>query len=367
MPGFSNHNQLPVSVVIPTYNGQRYIEEALGSVFAQTQLPSEIIVVDDASTDHTTQIVQTLAADAPIPLRLIRLPHNSGGPARPMNVGIEAAQSPLIAILDQDDVFLPEKIERQAAVLSTHTQLAFVFSYVDVKPEPNRELVKYSPENHSARLQKQMVFTQDHYWCDGSVALRVLINHGNCIGGFPGFMFRRDDWQKIGGIDESIVAAADYDLLCRLCRTGDVALVPEVHYLYRFHDENLSGSRILCYADQIETLAKFAHCGAWPNASSEVRQAIAQNLYRLAILSGTSGSRSIARRLLTTSLRVGGLRPDRLIRAAAYPIKVFRRRRGIVQAKIDSTEFSRSVQSVETANRLFGRPSESDSAKRRAA
>jgi glycosyltransferase involved in cell wall biosynthesis len=347
---------LPVSVVIPTYNGERYIDEALCSVFAQTRLPGEIIVVDDASTDSTTRRIEEIATTAPVPVKLIRLAQNSGGPPRPMNVGIEAARSPLIAVLDQDDVFLPQKIENQAAVLSAHPEVAFVFGDIDVKQEPNMPTAIAFPEKQWRHMRKHMVSKGDFVCCDGLRALRVFLKHGNCVGGFPAFTFRRADWQSVGGLDERLAAAADYDLLCRLCQRGQVARVPEVHYLYRFHKGNLSRSQILCQTDEIETRAKFADCGAWPTAAREVRQAISQNLYALAVLLRISGFGTVARRLLTTSLLLGGLRPHSLLRAVNYPSKVFRQRRrraGHAQTSFD--ELARAVRSQKTVCRLYGR------------
>lgn len=351
----SKEDMLPVSVVVPTYNGHRFIGETLCSVFEQTCLPSEVIVVDDASTDGTVGEVEKALASAPIPVKLIRLPHNSGGPAKPMNVGIGAAQSPLIAVLDQDDLWLPERIESHATVLSAHTDVAFVFGYVDVKQEHGGPMRVDLPEKQWGRLRKQMDGDADLLSCDGRVALRVLLNHGNCIGGFPGFTFRRDDWQTMGGIDQRLVAAADYDLLCLLCQRGRVAMVPRVQYLHRVHENNLSGTRLLCLVDQLETLGKHADCVAWPEAPDEVRQAIGSVLYSLAVSLGVAGSASIAMRMLTTSLLVGGPRPRSLVRAADYAFRVRRRRRRSAGIGTTAGELNRVVAAHETAIRLYGR------------
>ncbi len=115
-----------VSVVIPAYNSSRFIRETLESVFAQTRLPIEIIVVDDASTDDTPAIVEAMAAESPVPLRLIRLPKNTGGPAIPMNVGIEAAKGDVIALLDHDDLMLPHKIATQMVVIEDNPDIELV-------------------------------------------------------------------------------------------------------------------------------------------------------------------------------------------------------------------------------------------------
>src|SRR5262249_31104546 len=76
-----------VSVIIPTYNGSAFLLDCLSSVFRQTQPPDEIIVVDDCSKDGTASMVAALARDSPVPLRVIPLVRNSGGPSRPLNVG----------------------------------------------------------------------------------------------------------------------------------------------------------------------------------------------------------------------------------------------------------------------------------------
>ncbi len=116
-----------VSVVIPTYNGSRFIREALESVFAQTLLPDEIIVVDDASTDGTAELVEQMASESPVPLRVIRLKENSGGPAQPMNVGIECGKCDYVALLDQDDLMDAGKLEHLTGLLNEHPKAGMAF------------------------------------------------------------------------------------------------------------------------------------------------------------------------------------------------------------------------------------------------
>src|SRR5579863_5098759 len=117
------------SVVIPCYNGAPFIAEAIRSLFAQTLLPVEILVVDDCSTDATCGVVESLIAESPVPLRLIRLEKNCGGPARPINVGIAAATGEYIAVLDQDDVFVPTRLETHGAALDAFPEVSVAFSW----------------------------------------------------------------------------------------------------------------------------------------------------------------------------------------------------------------------------------------------
>ena len=91
------------SVIIPTYNASTFIHETVRSVFAQTLRAHELIVVDDASTDGTPDIVRALATGAPVPVRVIERDGNSGTPVEPLNVGIQATDAEYIAVLDQDD------------------------------------------------------------------------------------------------------------------------------------------------------------------------------------------------------------------------------------------------------------------------
>ncbi len=386
----ASKDSLPVSVVIPAYNGAPFIADAMRSVYFQTCLPREIIVVDDASTDRTILRVEQEVTRAPVPVRLIRLPRNSGGPAHPMNVGIQAARSPVIAVLDQDDVFLPQKIAGQVAVLTANPDVAFVFGYFDfVRSEPSargeasggglktvvregeipvglefnttwtrqepyppglemrsglnvrqRGLVAAS-ERQQRPLLRQMNREGDVLYCDAHRALRVLIRRGNCVGGFPSFLFRREDWYAVGGLDERLVAAADYDFLCRLCRGGRVAMVPDIHYRIRRHADNLSRNSILCYTNEIETLLKFRSCSAGSRMGLEVRRSIGSNLYRLAVLLAEAGSGAVARHLLTQSLLLGGLDPRSVLRAMEYPLKVYRRKRRGRQTAITVTDRKR--------------------------
>ena len=116
-----------VSVVIPAYNAEAFLTETIDAVLGQTHQPAEVIVVDDASRDSTCAVVERLAPSSTVPLRLIRLPSNTGGPATPLNVGIEHARSPLIALLDHDDLWLPEKLALQADAFRRTPGLVLAF------------------------------------------------------------------------------------------------------------------------------------------------------------------------------------------------------------------------------------------------
>lgn len=250
-----------ISVILPAWNGASYIREALESVYSQTLLPGEIIVVDDASTDGTRDIVQEISRQGPVPLRLISEVRNHGGPAGPLNVGIAAAAGRLIAVLDQDDVFLPDKLEQQSRVLVSQPEIAAVagicasFPGVDHEyvPVPLREEISLRgfavpslaagsavAEAVQNRLKEDVPKVQ---FLTGPDALHILMGHGNFVTGFPGFMFRKSDWSARGGLDEGLKIAADLEFFCWLCTRGDVAFMPIEQYRRREHDANMCRDR----------------------------------------------------------------------------------------------------------------------------
>jgi glycosyltransferase involved in cell wall biosynthesis len=236
---------MTISVIIPTCNGAEFIRDALESVYSQTISPREIIVVDDASTDNTLDLVRDLAPSAPLPIRVISLEKNHGGPAGPLNVGISAAAGELIAVLDQDDVFLGQKLEQQSRVLVEQPEVSIVAGICapfpgndhDYVPVPLLEEIQRRARTSSPSAGGSCSPTAQIL--SGPDALHILIGHGNFVMGFPGFMFRKADWVARGGLDTSFKVAADLDFACWLCTRGDLAFIPRPHYLRREHESNI--------------------------------------------------------------------------------------------------------------------------------
>lgn len=104
-----------VSIVMPAYNAEKYIENTIASILSQTFEDWELIVVDDKSTDKTADLVDEVSKTESR-VRLIRLENNFGGPAGPRNVGVQYASSGLIAFCDSDDLWHPEKLEKQMRI-----------------------------------------------------------------------------------------------------------------------------------------------------------------------------------------------------------------------------------------------------------
>lgn len=110
-----------VSVVIPVHNGEAYLAEAIDSVLDQSRAPTELIVVDDSSTDGSVSIARKYEQAT-----VVRCEHRSAGEAR--NEGVRASSGDWLAFLDHDDVWLPDKLEKQADVLKTEPGVDIVLT-----------------------------------------------------------------------------------------------------------------------------------------------------------------------------------------------------------------------------------------------
>jgi glycosyltransferase involved in cell wall biosynthesis len=194
-----------VSVVIPVRNRQQWIARAIESALAQTVPPSEVIVVDDGSTDGTVDVVRRYD------VRLLR--RDGGGAYAARNEAIRAARAPLIAFLDSDDVWLPHKLERQLPRFGD-PQVGVVFG--------------------DARIGRGSAFAN---MPPGHATRRDFVR-GNFIA-FSTAVVRRECFETCGFFDERL--SADYLAFFRIAARYRLAYVPEIVVEYTLHDANWSG------------------------------------------------------------------------------------------------------------------------------
>ncbi|HKQ75657.1 MAG TPA: glycosyltransferase family A protein [Blastocatellia bacterium] len=126
-------NELPVSVIIPTYNRAKHIVRSLRSVLAAISPGDEVIVVDDGSTDNTSQVLEPYRDR----IRYVMGPHRGAGAAR--NCGITEARNPLVAFNDSDDEWFPDKLALQRAFMQARPDVLFCFSDIGLKEEDGTE------------------------------------------------------------------------------------------------------------------------------------------------------------------------------------------------------------------------------------
>jgi glycosyltransferase involved in cell wall biosynthesis len=184
-----------VSVVIPTHNRAGLVVRAVRSVLGQTVTDLELIVVDDASTDGT---VDALSGIDDARLRVVRLPRNARQ-AHATNVGIARASGEFVAFLDDDDEWLPDKLEKQLARLheAPYASAAYCRCYV----QASGELRPPSPRTH---LPEGDI-------TDGLLSRRMALTPS-------AFLVRRSALLQVGGFDERLTYALDLDLWLRLAQ-----------------------------------------------------------------------------------------------------------------------------------------------------
>jgi glycosyltransferase involved in cell wall biosynthesis len=209
-----------VTVVMPVYNGEKYIAEAVGSVLASRYADFELLVVDDGSTDASIAEA-TRAAAGDTRLRVVPMSH--GGVAAARDAALREARGEFVANLDADDAMFPERLGRQVAFLDRHPDHVAVGArvlVVDALGRPQRVVVRY--------------FTHEE------IDAAHLSGLGGAIGN-PAAMFRRQAALAVGGFPPTAHATGeDHDFWLRLAEVGRLANLPDVLIRYRIHGANAS-------------------------------------------------------------------------------------------------------------------------------
>ncbi len=206
-------NQPNISVIIPTYNRAHILPRALDSVLAQTQLPIEIIVVNDGSTDGTKSVLSNYPG-----LKIIDQQHSGVSAAR--NIGLEHTNGEWIAFLDSDDEWLPEKLEQQWAAICNddklicHTEEIWIRNGKRVNPMKKHQ--KYG-----------------EYIYEKCLPL--------CVISPSSVMIHQSVFNDIGVFDESLEVCEDYDLWLRICSKYSTLFISEPLIVkYGGHEDQLS-------------------------------------------------------------------------------------------------------------------------------
>lgn len=216
--------KISVDVVIPVRNGERFIEACLDSVRMQTLQPRAVIMVDDGSTDRTPDILNDYAARWDR-LKIVRTVARGVSHAR--NIGIAASRAELVAFLDGDDVWWPNKLEKQLSLFSgSSTEPGFVHCacvQVDERGEPVPGHRIYSP---SKRGNIWLPMLNEFYWVTGSASAVIA---------------RRQLLLRLGGFDETLIVGEDLDLWQSLARVSSVDYAPDTLVGLRVHADNTCG------------------------------------------------------------------------------------------------------------------------------
>jgi len=212
---------MKVTVLLAVFNGGDYLGDAVESVLAQTFEDFELVLVDDASTDGA---IDRLPADPRI--RIVRNERNLGQ-VPSLNRGLTEARGEYVARLDADDVMLPPRLDRQAAILDADPTVALVGTWLDVVDEDGRRVATLRGEIGT--------------YAEFVVALltdRIPFGH-------PSVMYRRDLVRALGGYDATLAPSEDKDLYRRLALgRNDARVVAEPLVRYRRHAAQLSQQQL---------------------------------------------------------------------------------------------------------------------------
>jgi glycosyltransferase involved in cell wall biosynthesis len=199
----------------------------------QTFQDFELIVVDDGSTDNTRKVVEEFQKGDPRIKYIFQ--ENSGGPAKPINTGIKNSKGEYITILEDDDEFLPQKLQKQVELFESSKRENLGFVGCDV-------LIVMEKEG------KFEVYHTPKYKTKEAILKEIL--RGDFFYGFGRHLFKKEAIEKVGYLDENLKRKADHDLCLRMIKEYNFDFVPEILFKYYRHGENISGEA-LTFENQI--------------------------------------------------------------------------------------------------------------------
>lgn len=207
-------NHPSVSVVIPNYNYGIFLAQAIDSVLAQTYPNIEIIVIDDGSTDASEKVLDNYGD------KIRWFKQTNGGVSRARNRGISESGGDFIAFLDADDIWLPEKIERQLKLFADDSEIGLVHcGFVDF--------------DNAGSLAEHLD------GMEGWVAESLLSYRRSVIlGGGSATVVKRKAIDESGGFDENMRIGEDWEFYYRIAKNYKVGFVPQVLLKYRIHPSN---------------------------------------------------------------------------------------------------------------------------------
>jgi glycosyltransferase involved in cell wall biosynthesis len=219
-------------VVIPVFNGEKFIGQALESVFSQTYKDFEVICIDDGSSDGSPEVIAQYGGK----VRYFR--QENAGPSSARNAAMNMSRGEFIAFLDQDDLWYPDKLRLQMDYLKRHPDVAMVHSNINISRD---DVVIH----HGLPIERRQ---------NGSSVFEELYL-GNFINSIT-VVARRKIFDIIGLFDEDFRMAQDYDLWMRIASRFKIAYQDEIMAEYRLHDNNSSRNNIAVIKDDLNILYK---------------------------------------------------------------------------------------------------------------
>ena len=228
-----------VSVIMPAYNAERTIIEAVNSALAQTYPHIEVLIVDDGSTDKTLRILRArYGGDARVQI----VQQANGGAASARNHALRLAGGDWVHFLDSDDRLHPTKVARSLERLAEVPDAAVAYGAANIINQDGTP----SPDWDFPVFPSGDVFCE---WITGAMA-------GGSYGVMPSFMVRRDAIESVGGFDENMVASEDWELWIRLASRYPFAALNEKLVDYRDHPDGLHHNRFKIALSRLQVIQR---------------------------------------------------------------------------------------------------------------
>lgn len=270
-----------VSVVVALHNGEAFLAETLNSALNQTHAEVEVIVVDDGSTDGSAEVLERFAG------RVVAFRQPNRGASAARNRGLAEARGTYVIFLDHDDVWEPTFVELLAARLASvdDSVVGAVAGWEEIDADGGRR-----PETRFA--------------VEASYGLRDLTRR--CWSGPSGVMLRRDAMLAVGGWDERLYLAQDWDLWLRLAAAGGTFVgVDGVLWFYRRHDRSLSRQLDLMLVDARSLCDRHLVNPALPaDVRRDLRRGLGVFLFSLAVCLYERGNDDTGRHTLADAVRI---------------------------------------------------------------
>lgn len=215
-----------ISVICPVFNSITYVKKTVDSLFAQTLLPCELIIVDDGSTDGTPEFLQAYVASLRTRVEFVLLINAHRGPGAARNSGVAHARGDWVAFLDSDDIWLPEKLATMTRYLRQFPEVNFFCHHEEFVRDDDTSSVLAYAQGYQKELPLPVQLYQMNLFSTSAV------------------LCRRQLLKKYGLFDESLMSAQDYELWLRLSPHIHVKFVEEVLGRYIERPGNITSGRV---------------------------------------------------------------------------------------------------------------------------
>jgi glycosyltransferase involved in cell wall biosynthesis len=289
---------ITVSIILPLYNGENFIEQTLESIARQSFTDSELIIVDDGSTDNSCTIIKRISSESEYPIlkNLQILSKENGGVASARNFGIKATKGKYLAFIDQDDLWVPQKLEQQIAALESSTATWCYSSYLRFYAD-GREKIRKRGSSDRIKTLGSLVF--------GKLFIppsTVLIEKSVC--------------EEEGGFVSEFTPSDEWDLFLTLAEKHAPVYCPEVLVRFRSHSASTAKKQKRKIFDaQLKVLEKHFSKLKANGFQSDAKKRKANVLWHIGKEYESEGKKKLARKYYAESLRNN---PTRVKLLASY-------------------------------------------------